>query len=302
MQFRIRAVMACAVLVYATAVAITSTAAAHEDVTPAGDSVSPDAWFTTTRVGEGIWRIEDNGQAHIYVVEGETAALVVDTGMGYIDARSYVATLTDKPLLVVNTHGHPDHAGGNRAFERVHVHPAERGALAYYTSDAVLDDTYRRFLGMPMPDRLRRPGGGEAELVPVEDGATFDLGNRTLDVIHIPGHSPGSIALYDRNTHGLFTGDSANQHLWLQVPYVTSVEDFLASIIRLQDYPAPVERLYPGHGPVLEPSRLGELRAAAEHFLSGQCAQSPYDSPLGPFHACEHAGVVLVYPLSAEDE
>lgn len=254
-------------------------------------------WLSYQALGQGIWRIDDNGQDNIYLVEGDSAALVIDTGLGFADIRTYASTLTDKPLMAINTHGHPDHAGGNAAFDTVHIHPAEHETLAYYTSDAVMADTYQRFVGIAMPERLRKANEPQARLLDINDGDVLDLGNRQLHVIHLPGHSPGSLALYDAATGSLFSGDMANEHIWLQVPYVTSVQDFLDSTRKLMAYPRPISRLLPGHGAPLAPEHLQRLEAATAYLLSGRCPATPYNSPLGPSQACEHEGVVLVYPL-----
>src|SRR5690606_8120751 len=81
------------------------------------------------------------------------------------------------------------------------------------------------------------------------------------------------------------------------VPYVTSVQDFLDSTRKLMAYPRPISRLLPGHGAPLAPEHLQRLEAATAYLLSGRCPATPYNSPLGPSQACEHEGVVLVYPL-----
>lgn len=292
MRHRWQAVMVLALM---TAGAAGIPGAFAQDPTSVSASAE-ERWLSHQSLSQGIWRIDDNGQDNIYLVEGDTAALVIDTGLGYADIRAYAATLTNKPLIAINTHGHPDHAGGNAAFDAVHIHPAEHEALAHYTSDAVMADTFQRFAGIAMPERLRKAHQPQPRLVDIHDGDVLDLGNRVIHVIHVPGHSPGSIALYDANTGSLFSGDMANEHIWLQVPYVTSIQDFLESTRKLIAYPKPVSQLLPGHGGALPPAHLQRLEAATSHLLSGHCPATPYSSPLGPFQACEHEGVVLVYP------
>lgn len=257
--------------------------------------ISQKSWFTHKEIDPGIWVINDNQQDNIYLVEGEELALVIDTGLGYQNVKSYIETITDKPLVVVNTHAHPDHAGGNHVFEQVHIHKDELETLNYYTSEPVMIDTFKRFVKQEMPDHLLDKHKASPSMITIDDGFQFDLGNRILEVIHIPGHSPGSIALYDEQSKNMFTGDMANGHLWLQVKYVTSVKDFLGSIRKLQTYPASVDRLLPGHGEPLSPNRLNTLEAAAEKLISGKCMVTPYSSPLGDAISCHHEGVVIVY-------
>ena len=91
----------------------------------AGDNQSrAAAWLKATRTAEGVWTISDNGSDNMYLVEGRDKALLIDTGLGVARLSAFVRSLTTKPLTVVNTHGHPDHAGGNFEFKSVYAHPA----------------------------------------------------------------------------------------------------------------------------------------------------------------------------------
>ncbi|MBC6906718.1 MBL fold metallo-hydrolase [Saccharophagus sp. K07] len=260
-----------------------------------GEVISGNSWLTHTQLGEGIWVINDNQQDNVYLVEGDRLALVIDTGIGFQNLKTYVQSITAKPLVVVNTHGHPDHAGGNHVFDEVHIHKNELDVLGYYTSEPVMKDTYNRFAGTLMPDHLLDKNKNTAALILIDEGFQFDLGNRTLKVIHLPAHSPGSIALYDTKSHHLFTGDAANQHVWLQIKYALSVEDFLISIRKLLGSQEPVNLLLPGHGEPLKPDHLNVLAAGAEKIIAGKCEVTPYDSPLGKEISCHHKDVVIVY-------
>ena len=80
-------------------------------------------WFTTRRLGDRTWAIDDGGSDTIYLIVGDERALLLDTGWGVGDLPALVASLTSLPLLVVNTHGHPDHTYGNGQFAQVYIHP-----------------------------------------------------------------------------------------------------------------------------------------------------------------------------------
>ena len=77
----------------------------------------PGSWFTARKVAEGTGCIEDHGSDNMYVVEGKKKALRIDTGLGFAKLSDFVKTLTRLPVVVVNTHGHGDHAGGNYQFK-----------------------------------------------------------------------------------------------------------------------------------------------------------------------------------------
>ena len=131
------------------------------------------------------------GKQYLYLLEGDEKALLVDTGWGCGDLRRYVEGLTDRPLLVVNTHGHLDHAGGNGWWPEVHMH-----------ADAAGDADHLP----PMPARRRMPFTSYQKVF-VDDGFVFELGGREVEVLAIPAHAAGSIALLDRETGMLFCGD-----------------------------------------------------------------------------------------------
>ena len=124
------------------------------------------------------------GKQYLYLLEGDHGALLIDTGWGCGDLRRYVGGLTDKPVVVVNTHGHLDHAGGNGQWPEVHMH-----------ADAAMDADRIP----PMPGRREMPYPDYSKAF-VEDGSVFDLGGRYVEVIAIPAHARGSIALLDRET------------------------------------------------------------------------------------------------------
>lgn len=114
-----------------------------------------------------------------FVVAGETSAILIDTGAGGVNLRQAVLSLTNLPVRIVNTHSHFDHISGNSAFDMRFAHPMEIASLA--------------------------KAGYEA--LPVSTGNGFDLGGRILQVVGLPGHTPGSIGLWDAQAGVLFAGD-----------------------------------------------------------------------------------------------
>ena len=82
------------------------------------------SWFTVREVAKDVWQINDGGP-NIYLIIGHDSALVVDTGNGAADLAGQIIKMTDKPLIVLNTHGHGDHTGANYQFEKVYVHEAD---------------------------------------------------------------------------------------------------------------------------------------------------------------------------------
>lgn len=150
------------------------------------------------------WKIDDqtwvinfmNGSENMYLLEGEEKALLIDTGYGVGNLRAYVEKLTDKPILVTNTHFHPDHSGGNGEFERVYLsRGAEIDAPSVNNPGAVPFDLTK----LPYPDY---------EKMDIGEGDRFELGGRAVEVLDVkPAHCNSSLFFLDRGHRMFFCGD-----------------------------------------------------------------------------------------------
>ena len=156
-------------------------------------------------VRPGIFLMDEAHEATGYLVVGRDRACVIDTMNGYNDLNRAVRAVTAKPLTVVNTHGHPDHIFGNVYFEEAYLHPADRELALQFTEAP-------EFLALCREKNLTMPPF--RDILP---GDVIDLGGRTLEVFGLPGHTPGGILLLLREDRILFTGDSVNHHLWMQL-------------------------------------------------------------------------------------
>jgi len=195
------------------------------------------------------WRIED-GMVRCYLLAGTERALLVDSGMTLKNAREIAEGLTDKPVSLLNTHGDPDHIAGNGAFPEVYMHPAEEA-------------NYRAFQG---------PG----EIVPVQEGDLLELGGRVLEVIELPGHTPGSIALLDRSRRALISGDPIQDGGIFMFGPGRDLRAYLKSLRRLQKRAGEFDAIWPAHGSFpVDPSILVGLGVGAERILTGMATWSP---------------------------
>ncbi len=136
-----------------------------------------------------------------YLIVGERRALLFDAGSGTRDIAGVVASLTHLPVIVMPSHLHFDHIGGIAPFTSVAMIDLPE-TRADVTNDRF---TPRRYEFLGMLDKLVPPTLPVTEWV--KPGATIDLGGRALRVLHVPGHTHSSVALYDAATHRLFAGD-----------------------------------------------------------------------------------------------
>ncbi len=236
-------------------------------------------WFDVTEIGNGVWSIAEPGheeQVHSYLIEGERDVAVLDTGMGVGDFRSLVVELSEREPLVIQSHAHWDHIGASAAFERVLIHPAEAEALARDFPNAELRAWFRpeTLRGIPFPDGFDLatamiPGSEASGML--HDGQEIDLGGRTLEITHTPGHSPGGITVYDPSTRLLFPADAVN----LGPLYLFGLQaDLVAYQETLDKLCALAERsdaVYPSHYEVpMTPADVLATRAALAEIIAGR--------------------------------
>lgn len=185
-----------------------------------------------TEFAPKTWCLSEFRLVNAFLVEGEEKAALIDTGCGIGDLAGIVRELTDKPLIILITHGHFDHDGGVKQFPGVpvYLHDAD-GAAMHQTLEMMQkmmgssDMNLMRKFYIQSRGPIRCPDLDQDELLklvpsepcdpiydylPMEDGMEFDLGGRVLKVIHTPGHTPGEVSILDETSRTLFSGDTAN--------------------------------------------------------------------------------------------
>ena len=187
------------------------------------------------KIRDGIFLLDEDHEATGYLIEGEDKALVIDTMNAHCDLKATVRSLTDKPLMVVNTHGHGDHIFGNMYFDEAYMNPADTDLSRMFLDT----DDFREYIkerGQVMPPFKDIRG---------ED--VIDLGGRTLEVYDVPGHTKGSIFLLLREDRILFAGDSVNHHLWLQLDRCPPVSEYVKTLESLMFLEKEADILLHGH-------------------------------------------------------
>lgn len=189
--------------------------------------------FRSEQVSQHVTRIFGFYSELMYLIEGNREAVLIDTGCGVGSLASYVHTLTDKPVRVLLSHGHLDHAMGSIEFDNVYLSPLD---MEVYRIHSNLDYrlSFQKIFGQnalahslpllsPMPtDKLQ----------PLHDGDSFDLGGIAVTAIACPGHSPGSFAFLIPQERILMLGDACNSFTFLFEDNCSSVYDYRDSLIR----------------------------------------------------------------------
>ncbi len=241
---------------------------------------------------KNTWEIDEFDCASMFLLEGTEKAMLIDCGMGIGDLRGAVEMITDKPLIVVITHGHIDHTGNACQFDEIWIHPEDQWA------PIPQDIERRRWDVQRIAHRQKTCIGGyytqfnlypfdiyedirPAEAYPnkpvlrdLYDGQEFDLGGgRIVTAYECPGHSPGEMVFLDRQTRTLFCGDALNFNLGINAKLAPTALEHLKKIQAMSDQ---YDDIYNGHhdfralGMPLDDDCLPNAIALIEDVISGK--------------------------------
>ncbi|MEU4238884.1 MBL fold metallo-hydrolase [Actinoplanes sp. NPDC026619] len=239
-------------------------------------------WYSQADAGVGVVRISEPHvnellSANLWWLRGDDRDIVIDAGLGVVALREAIPGLFERDPMVLLTHAHLDHVGGAPEFADRAAHPAEAELLAAGVPASLFGPELYEKLGIdaagePVPelmiDMLPGPGYDPAayRVEPMtvrrtlDDGDRVDLGGRVLTVLHLPGHTPGSIALLEERTGTLFSGDIIYDGGLIDdlpnsdVPAYRRSMEFLAGL--------DVSVVHPGHGHSFDRARLRQLAQA----------------------------------------
>jgi glyoxylase-like metal-dependent hydrolase (beta-lactamase superfamily II) len=243
----------------------------------------PDQWFEVYKLTDTVYAIYEDGQFEeviSFLVLGEEKAVIIDTGNGIGDIKAVVDGITDLPVMVLNTHTHGDHIGGNHQFDEVLVYETEfskERAKNGQTREQMGHHLNENMVWKALPDYL----DVEAWRIHpfnvtkwLKEGDIIDLGGRTLDVIHTPGHSPDSICILDRMNKIFWTGDSFYPApIYIYAP-TTSLDQFIESFRKITALIPEYEWVMPSHNePKMEKHLIKECYEAAISIRDGTAGE-----------------------------
>ena len=239
-------------------------------------------WFDVYRLPGDVFAIcepQHFQEVNAYLIIGQDRSLLLDTGMGICDIKAVVRELYQGEVMVVNSHFHFDHIGDNYRFDEVHIFDdpyakviaqnglPKEGLGKQLDEDMFLFDYPKGF----EPDQFKIPPY-KAKLI--HDGHRFDLGNRSLEVIHTPGHSNDSIMLFDDRNKILFTGDT----FYLGALYAhfdcdefgkSNIGEYYKTMNGLSERCPDVKALYCSHNDfIVDPIKITETAIALKNIVS----------------------------------
>ena len=242
------------------------------------------AVFQSEVLSSSLIRITLPGDVYAYLIMGSSRALLVDTGYGYGDLKSFVGTLTDLPYDVVLTHGHLDHAPGAGQFRSVYMNLKDRDIYSLHADPEV------RLSGMQSPYSQSEPADPSLlQTAPsadfflsLETHPVFDLGGLHVQAVPLPGHTPGGTVLLLREPRILIAGDMLCSMTLLSLPFALSVEEYLESLQSFHDgFSGTFDQVLYSH-PHNKGGKeiLGDMIRLCEEILAGK--DDHLESAMGP--------------------
>jgi len=245
--------------------------------------------YRVIQMDEHTWRIEEYSamaSVYMYLLEGEEKALLIDTGFGTIPLKQIVEEYTQKPVSVILTHGHVDHIGGTSFFENVWIHPADR--LVY--EEHGTKEVRSIFIDL---EQAWYPVG--EKLLDIDENRCVDLGGRLLSIVDAPGHTKGSVCVYDEARKWLFTGDTCCEaDVLLQFEHSDTVETFKNTINSLKGID--FTDTWPAHHKLpVKRNVLDAFEEAAQMICDGTIAGIPESTAWGEACRVDYKTIGIVY-------
>ena len=245
--------------------------------------IAGDDWYEIIRLSDGVSLIRERYVAdwlrcNIWHVQGRNRDLLIDSGLGLRPLKPEIARLTDKPVTAVMSHCHFDHIGAGHEFSERLGHPA---CQSIYLDPLPDEMPFKAFIRaetfIALPDRHFSIESFSITPAPLTDyldeGDLIDLGDRTFRVLHLPGHSPDSIALFEDETRILFSGDVVYDGDLLDTLYHSDPELYRESLARLKTLP--VQIVHGGHDESFGRQRMIEI--IDDYFAGRGRILDPYE-------------------------
>lgn len=222
--------------------------------------------YTTNKIREGFYSIEQ-GFVRSFLVEGDKEVLLIDTGVGGGDLKKYVEEITKLPVTVIFTHADGDHVGNAAQFERRLMHPCE---FDYY----------------------KNKNEKAVSMEPIWEGDIIDLGSYSFEVVLIPGHTPGSIALLEKEKRLMIAGDSIQRGSIFMFGNGRNFDAYRASMKKLQGRLKEFDTVYASHNVLsVEANTINLLYTAAGKVMENKVQGKPEERFEGKVKCYETDGV-----------
>ena len=194
-------------------------------------------YFTTFKINHHIYQIKDAMGVLTTLIIGKEKALLIDTGYGLYNLKKYISNITTLPLIVVASHGHMDHTGGNYLFEQVYIEEKDINLCKKHNNKVWRQNEIDTALNLNLIDHtfdkenfLKQK---EGNLIPLKPNQEFDLGSILVLTIPMEGHTKGSVGFYIKEEKILVVSDATCPFVWLFLEESTTVSTYINMLERI---------------------------------------------------------------------
>jgi len=225
------------------------------------------SYFKIFKISDSIYQIKDPMGVLSTLVIGRKLSLLVDTTYGIGDLASCVKSLTNNPLIVVNSHGHMDHTGGNYQFEKVFISEQDIPLCKMHNSSLWRKNNLSTAIKLNiLPNDFNQEkylSMNEGNLLPLLEGFVFDLGDKTIKVVALEGHTLGSLGFLILEDKILITSDAICPFVWLFLDESTTLDTYIKMLKRTLLLPFDYILVGHGNGELLIKNRVLEFLKVA---------------------------------------
>ncbi|CUX33317.1 MBL fold metallo-hydrolase [Clostridium sp. C105KSO13] len=267
------------------------------------------------QISEGIYQIKyywlGLADVYMYLIIGGEKALLIDTGFSNTHAREYVQSVTELPVEVVNTHGHFDHIGGNSEFDKIYMSKEDWETAKLHSDYEILKEMLNHYeKAVPAINtlfgnaKIRKEAEQSIHVkkfnpLPLPEKGYFELGNRKVLYLKTPGHTIGSICLWDEQTKTFFPGDMlCEEGVLLGFEHSSSVSGYRDSITKMQVFYKQHDgyQILPSHHQVPVKADIFERYLdLCDNIISGKYKGIYVDDGLSQGMCVKKNGLQLVY-------
>ncbi len=278
------------------------------EIAPKGEKFDEDPYVTIYQFHEGVYSMysfdaseppEEYGGSWLELIDGPEKAMLIDTGFPIGNLKAVVDCLIgEKPLIVVNTHAHLDHSGGNSQFDQVYCYELEAPELRLQVGKDFKQTKFGPGKVSFNRDDILPPG--KYEVIPCSNHTCFNLGgDHEIELIFLPGHTAGGCVYLDKKNRILFSGDAImgpNQNLGFHSDFypenltVTAYQKELKELSnRLDEFDA----LYSGHRKLILPSTaVTDVLQACTDILADKDCNEEYERMMNHLQKIHRVGCI----------
>lgn len=225
-----------------------------------------DSYFKIVKYNDYLYQFADPMGVLSTLIIGDKKAMVIDTCYGIGNLKEEITKITDKELIVINSHGHMDHTGGNYQFDEVYIHEKDIELVKKHNSDLWRRNNIKAFEKLKIDYKLEKDDylqKREGNLKILSYYQKFDLGDLDIEVLPLPGHTHGQIAIYVPKMKLMVTSDGSCPFIWIFLEESTTVEEYIKALKKLLEYD--FDYFLVGHGArMLDKKRLYDFLEIAE--------------------------------------